>query len=206
MTQTSEGSPRIEKPLGFVRHWVPRLPSSGVARNESVRIACLYLSNLADHLQEELQRRRLAVGRFLILLSTGHYGLKLDAATLDRLRTAPSGKTRPNRPDSDEYDPYTDMVNSRRRDSLLDLAMKEAFASRHKSRDAMRTLAMQEALDERHALQKESADALKKRDEHRRQALMPVLAQIISVGRSKQHLERSEIGPAPHGFQYVHLE
>ncbi|KAJ6629008.1 hypothetical protein B0H10DRAFT_2208945 [Mycena sp. CBHHK59/15] len=137
---------------------------------------------------EELQRRRLAVD------------------TLDRLRTAPSRKTPPHCADSDEYDPYIDMVNSRRRDSLLNLAMKEAFASRRQSRDAMRALAMQEAFDERQALQEESADALTKRDEHRRQALMPVLAQIISVGHSKQLLERSEIGPAPHGFQYIHLE
>jgi hypothetical protein len=108
--------------------------------------------------------------------------------------------------DSDEYDPYSDLVSSSTRDNLLALAMREAFKSRRPERDAMRELAMQEAFEEQQALQKERDDVLAKQREWQRQTLVPVLAEIISRGHSKKLCETSEIGPAPHGFQYIQLE
>lgn len=127
----------------------------------------------------------------------------LIADELNRLRTAPTLKAPLPPP---EYDPYTDLVSSNRRDNLLALAMREAFKSRRPERDAMRVLAIQEAFEEQQALQKERDDALEKQREWQRQMLTPVLAEIVSVGHSKKLLETSEIGPAPHGYQYVQLE
>jgi hypothetical protein len=56
---------------------------------------------------------------------------------------------------------------------------------------------------EAHAEQAAKRAARQRRDAKR--TMVQVAAQILEVGASKRRLEKGEIGPAPHGFQYIQL-
>ncbi|KAJ7605718.1 hypothetical protein B0H17DRAFT_1154206, partial [Mycena rosella] len=78
------------------------------------------------------------------------------------------------------------------------------------SRRANAMVILASRLTEDEWLEREQADlALRQQEQYRKQAehaMVPVAAELISVGALRKSLEREEIGPAPHGFQYIQLE
>ncbi|KAJ7661221.1 hypothetical protein B0H17DRAFT_1212247 [Mycena rosella] len=98
--------------------------------------------------------------------------------------------------DEDEFDP----------DAGLPYCPRWNISSRRAN--AMVILASRLTKDE--WLECEQADlALRQQEQYRKQAenaMVPVAAELILVGALRKSLEREEIGPAPHGFQYIQLE
>jgi hypothetical protein len=93
--------------------------------------------------------------------------------------------------DDDEYDPASGLPY-----------MPRFKISRHRAH-AMVVVAAWIGAQEAHAEQAAKRATRQWRDAKR--TMVQVVAQILEVGANKRRLEKSEIGPAPHGFQYVQL-
>ncbi|KAJ6499594.1 hypothetical protein C8R47DRAFT_1211885 [Mycena vitilis] len=121
--------------------------------------------------------------------------------------------------DDDEYNPAAGLpymprwnISTRRANAMIVVAAREA-ASEAKAeaerkqaagqrREAKRWLAQVLAQIREVGAQRRFAKAAGSRREAQRMMLQ-VLAQIQKLGAQRRFLEKAEIGPAPHGFQYV---
>jgi hypothetical protein len=93
--------------------------------------------------------------------------------------------------DDDEYDPASGLPYMSR------------FKISRRRAHAMVVVAARIGAQEAHAEQAAKRAARQRRDAKR--TMVQVAAQILEVGASKRRLEKGEIGPAPHGFQYIQL-